>query len=298
MCTAPCGQNEALAITRTAYIEHAGEPNDVVIQQLLPEGVSAERSFEVFTAYNGKSRNYLVVASGYPRVDAGTFWLSNLNNDVTVATPIFKEVTVSYPISSAPYPLNYARLVLNRVHITPDDRILVTFNNGEVHVLDLASKTFKKVFSTIPDSELLSNSYPHATWSETIDTETNSLWSIVRQGTKAFAVNTKLDDYTVGKWLPLTQVQGIHEEFSPDTFINAHMVQVQGAPTRLVIMIESLDDVGFDEIVYVNTETGELENLYANLMEYDILLYCQNNLECDKKRVSAYDPVKQVNRRH
>ena len=83
-----------MVISRTNYVAQVGVPNDVVLQELLPPAPSAVRSFQSYTAYNEKTRTYVVVAAEYPRIDSATFWVSTLNNDVTVATPVFTEVTV------------------------------------------------------------------------------------------------------------------------------------------------------------------------------------------------------------
>ncbi len=64
-------------------------------------------------------------------------------------------------------------------------------------------------------------------------------------------------------------------------------------PLQLVVTLESMYDSGFDEINYVNTVTGQMTPVCANLMEYNIVLDCFA-LECDKFRVSTFDPVNKV----
>lgn len=290
-CTAPCAENEALTISRTNYVNQLNVQNNVILQELLPPAPSAVRSFETYTAYDEKSRSFLVVAAEYPRIDSATFWVSTLNNDVTVAKPVHVEVTIDYPVSSSPFPLSVVHLKISRVFFGLNG-IFVSFSNGEIHSLDLSGKVLKKLTSIIPETEILSNSYPRSSWSQVYDSDSNSVWHVITQGSNAFVTKLNLADLTTTEWVALKQPQGIHEDFAPDTFLNAHMLKFdENEPARLAITIESLDDVGFDEILFVDTTTGQLSNICANLMEYNVVLQCSNPLECDKKRVSTFDPI-------
>jgi len=291
-CVAPCAANWNLVISKTDTVTQLDVPNDVVLQELLPPANADLRSFETFTAYDEKSRNFAVIAADYPKVAHGTFWVSTLNNDLTAATPVLQEVTIEYPVSSAPYPLNVAHLKMSRLINGADGVLYATFTNGEVHVVDVANKSMKRIFSVISDDKLLSNNYPAASWSQVYDPEQNALWSVVIAGASAYVVKSDMATLTNGDWIELTQVKGMRTGLSVETFINAHMVKLdENGPTRLVVMMESINDnVGFDEIVWVDTTTGQLGNIAANLMEYNCLLTCPA-FECDRLRVSSFDPV-------
>lgn len=291
-CVAPCNENWSFVLSRTNTVTQVNVPNDVVLQELLGPAPIATRSFETFTAYDEESRSFIVIASDYPKTAGATIWLSTLNKDITVATPVIKELQIDYPTSSAPFPLNVVHLKVSRVLYGKGGVIYVTFTNGEIHSLDITNKVFKRLLSVISDSAILSNSYPAASWSQVYDPTQNVIWSVVTQGVNAFLVKSDMATLTASEWLPLIQVQGMDSGFAVETFLNMHMIQLEDdVPAKLVLTMESLPDLGFDEIVWVDTTTGQLENIVANLMEYNVLLECSNPMECDMLRVSAFDPV-------
>lgn len=116
---------------------------------------------------------------------------------------------------------------------------MCVFTNGEIHTVDIPNKSLQIRARLNTDEQLLSAAYPHATWSHVFDKESNAMWSVVTAGTPAiFDINHQ-------------------DSFSPETFINAHMVKVNStAPAQLMVALESLDNIGFDEITFLDTKTG------------------------------------------
>lgn len=209
-----------------------------------------------------------------------------------MSTPVYSEVVIKYADSTSPYPLNVAPLKLARL-ISANGVLHATFTNGEIHQVDVANKAIKKLASIISDSQMLDVNFPQMSWAQVYDPSINGIWSVVTAGSRAYLSKVTLSDLQVASWIELNNVDLMMADvkFSPETFINAHMVNSDpNLPPRLVVTMESLPSVGFDEMVFVDTTTGVMTSLNANLMSDNILLECVPH-ECDKWQVSAYDPV-------
>lgn len=61
-------------------------------------------------------------------------------------------------------------------------------------------------------------------------------------------------------------------------------------PYGPAVFMESLNNIGFDEINVIDTTTGQLNYISANLMERSILLACADPLDCDELRNSVWVP--------
>lgn len=289
-CPSPC-TTWNLVIAKTDYVKQVGVETYTVLQELLPYAPASSRSFATFTAYDAISRSFVVAASDYPKEGSATFWVSTVNNDITAATPVVAEVTIAYPISTSPFPLNVSPLKMSRLLYGANSALYVTFVNGEVHEMNLAEKSSKKLLSIISDEQMMSPSFPQVSWSQVYDPATNSIFSVVTAGSGAFLSKVSLTDLSVGSWIKLNNDMLKDVQWSPETFINAHMVQLDPTePAKLCITMESLENVGFDEILFVDTTTGVTTAIQDNLMDDNILLTCPA-FECDMWRVSTYDPV-------
>lgn len=196
-------------------------------------------------------------------------------------------------MSQSPFPLNVSPLKMSRVVYGANSVLYAVFVNGEVHEVNIDAKSSKKILSIISDELLLAPSFPQVTWAQVFDPEINGLWSIVTSGSEAYLAKASFSDLSVASWIKLDGVDHMLPDvkFSPETFINAHMVKYDPSiPSQLVVIMESLPTVGFDQIVFVDTTTGALTNIQANLMNDNVLLECPA-YECDMWRVSSYDPV-------
>ena len=116
----------------------------------------------------------------------------------------------------------------------------------------------------------------------------------------------------------MSMPQGVRSGFSPETFINMHVLKMdEEAEPKVIVLLESLDRVGFDEVNFLNTTTGSLEtievmidsyfsligrmkqsNISQTLLSYaqgsliseNLLFKCDTDLNaCDLWRVSALD---------
>jgi hypothetical protein len=288
----PCEENWQLGLARTDMNAASNTPNDVFLQVYLPPANTAERKFEVFTAFDENSRVFVTVAADYPQAQSMTVWASTVSAEIDVAYPVVAGAVVAYPVSSSPYPLNVMPLKISRLICGPDGVSYVTFTNGEVHRIDPSTGAFTLVASIVPDALQLGTTHPYATWGQVYDAASNSLFSVVFGANEAYLATTSLATFTTAPYLPLINPgTGPMKLFAPDTFINAHMLDLPDGSRRLMLCTESLDNVGFDQMNFVNMTSGQLEGPVENLMsDANIILSCDEAVyQCDKWRVSTWD---------
>lgn len=247
---------------------------------------------ETFTSYDVTTRIFTLAASGYPTVSSATFWEYAVSDDISYLTPLSEAATIDYPMSSSPAPLDVAPLkMVSLLNAGTDATHLVVFSNGEMHQLDLASKTFKQLARIADDARLLSTEFPRATWSHAYDAETHSVMSVVVGASNAYTVKTDLTTGTVGEYLPMIfAVESPSDGFSSQTFIGGHMAKyADDVSSRFTVVQMSQPNVGFDQINFVDTTTGQLEDKpIANMMEDAMYFEC-TGLMCDSQRTSVYD---------
>jgi hypothetical protein len=214
------------------------------------------------------------------------------------ATPIITALEVPYPISSSPAPLNNNKLVVSKVVLGPNGGLLAIFTNGEVHALDAKAGTFTFLHKLIPDERALDLDFPTTSAGHVFDFDRNGLWSIVSAGINAYVVFTDYNTKVSSEWVQLDAnmlldpgKDAVKTDFSPEFFINAMIAEAaDGKGKRLMLQISSLNDVGFDLLTFVNTTSGLLEGPEYNLFSENVVFECQS-FNCDKQRVSAFDPV-------
>lgn len=264
-----------------------------ILQNYIPGSVKGTSDLNFFTTFNNASRVFTTVITDYPRVATCTFFTSSINNDANASTPLITNLLVKYPVSLSPAPLNDAHLVMSRILLDNVGNMFAVFSNGEVHTVDLTTGTFTFSYKLIPDSNQLSANFPYASWGHVYDTDNNVMWSVLWSGNNWYSCMSSLSTKIVSNWTLMAMPQGDKSGFSPETLINMHYLKLQASkPAYIVVLLESLDNVGFDQVNYLNTRTGQLEYLESNLMSDGIVFECNTNMnDCDKWRVSAYDPV-------
>jgi hypothetical protein len=290
-CTTPCESNYRLTVSRYDVVQAVGAENDIELLELLPPAKMATRSFETFTSYNEATREFVVVGADFPRVASASLCVTKLSNDLSSAS-LSSQIQFDYPVSSSPFPLNVLHLKLVRIFHSADGSLFGIFANGEIHLIDIANKQSKMVTRMTSDEQLLGVEYPTAQWAHVYDSEKNVLHSTFRGGINAYYTKTDMSTYSHTNWVQMSMPQGANSGFSPETFINAHMIKDPNTGNNeFVVLLESFTDLGFDQINKVNTTSGEMIPYEFNLMEYGIEFSCGAFTECDKLRVSAYDPV-------
>lgn len=290
-CTTPCEQNYRLTVSRFDVVQFPGAENDIELAQLLPEAPIGTRSFETFTSFNELTREFVVVGADYPRIASANVWTVKLNGDLSAGS-LTSQVEFVYPVSSSPFPLNVLHLKMKRVFHTADGSLYGIYENGEVHLIDLANKQSKMVSRMTSDEQLLGVEYLTATWSHAYDPQMNVLHSTFIGGVNAYYTKTDMASFTNTKWVQMSMPQGANSGFSPETFNNAHMMKdLNTGNNEFVVLLESFADMGFDQINKVNTTDGSMIPYEFNLMEYNVEFTCANVPDCDKLRVSAWDSV-------
>lgn len=265
------------------------------IQELLPAGPKEDRSFESFTTYDTASRTYSVVVPQFPSVGRATFWSSTISSGINGAEPIYNSVEITYPVSRSPAPLNVARLEIARLISGPDGRLFTVFTNGEVHSVDIASGEFKFRYSLISDEDQLDVKHPSSTWGHIFEAGSGLLRSVVMSGNEAYVISSNIDGGAVVSSQKMSMPQGQNRlnEFSPETFVNLHSLKMDDTSEPLVlVLLESLPNVGFDQVDFLNLTSGQLDAANPNLMSDNIVLKCDLGINgCDMWRNSALDDV-------
>ena len=201
-------------------------------------------------------------------------------------------------MSSAPAPLNVARLTLAKVLSGPNGTVFAIFTNGEVHVLDTVRGSLSLRHRLISDERALDVSNPSTLSAHAYDSGRNGLWSVVTAGMFAYMVFTDFATGVVGDYIKISANMKMDPgedaseyDFSPSTFVNGLMVDLKdGQGPQFMVQVESLYNVGFDCITFIDPVTGVFSGPVYNLMNYNLEFKCQS-YNCDKNRLSAWDPT-------
>jgi len=275
----------------------------VLLQELVPPTLKLD--VKTFTTYESNSRTFSAVALEYPAAHTATFWQSTLNNWINGTTPIYEDISIEYPVSQSPFPLNIAPLTMSRL-INKENQLYAFFSNGEVHLIDLQKRQFVFQYSLIPDSFQLDLSFMSFTsYGHLYDAGNDCVWSIAMAGINAYLIKSSLTEKKVitsptQLHLPNWDNQLIQGGFSTDGYIiNMHLAQVEDdKPPRIITIMTAFPGsggVGFDMVEFLNTETFTFEDINANLMNDGIFFACEESINsCDFLRNSAYDPVSKM----
>jgi hypothetical protein len=296
MCSVPCEKNWFLQLVKLNYpnSESRSDNGATVLQTLLPPADTVLRQFEVFTAYDSTSRLYTVVASDYPNEGSATFWTYTIANDISAATPVQENVVLTFPTSTSPFPLNYGKLKLTRVlNAGVDGSLIAIFSNGEIHSVDVANAQSKLLTRVFSDSQLLSTSFPQTSWSSYYDGVSRTIKTVTTSSNQALLYTTDMQTLqTTNVAMILPQGMNNVNQFSPQTFFDAHSVTLPDGTTQLLQFSESLYNIGFDFATYVDTTTGQLGGGVDNLMEYEVEFACNSAVyQCDMWRTTTVDPI-------
>jgi hypothetical protein len=271
--------------------------NYIFIQELIPSSLQLE--VVGYTGYDEATRTVSVMADNYPSVASGTFWVSTLNEFVNATTPVRSAISIPYPVSSSPYPLDVAQLEVSRFLTVAGGRIVVIFTNGEVHEVDLVNKRFNLLYNLISADKQLSPSFPSFFHGHTYDASRDLIWSIVEVDNDFFSMSSSVTLGKVSNWVQMSLPDNILPivEFSAESVINIHaVVPEEGAAVQILVVIASVvNNAGFDMILFLDTETGQLDDRPSGnlIMTSDLMFLCDStNLhDCDFWQTSAWDPV-------
>ena len=293
-------ESHELRITATYPVTLVNTPNDVLLQTLVPD---VTQDNQVFTAFDSASRTFYVVVDNFPTANKMTAWASTISAKADAATPVYTAVTMTYPDSSSPAPLNVLTPAIARVLFSDSvGGLTVIFQNGEVHSVDLAAKTFTKQLMLITPEDLYSVAHPFATGAQVVDAGNGVLQSFIFSASNTLLstvdLATKKVLTTVGP-LDMPGTQDATTGFSPESLIHAQIVNLGASAdageeqTGLLLQMESLPTTGFDELNFVNTTSGAFVGPVYNLAEDNLFLECFS-YNCDKWRTMAYDEADQT----
>lgn len=274
--------NWAMDVSRYDTIMYADtEQFEYTLNENLPLGPTSERGFETYSAYSKDSRTFVSVAADYSVGGVDSYWMHTINDAVNGTTPLKTNVMVAHPDATPDHP---GSMKLARILLGPNDRLVALFNDGSIHDVDLDTQSYTRIASLY---ERVSFSKPSMTYAHVF--HGSVLKSFIMDpngGTYLVKIDFSADTLTATD--PLTIKYIPHMDFGM-TPINALVTATNPAmePQLMVIITGS-----FDQLQYVNEETGELIDTISNLFETTVpaLFACyESTKDCDFWRTAAYD---------
>jgi hypothetical protein len=255
------------------------EQFEYVMNENLPLGPTAERAFDTFTAYSKTSRTFVSVAATYPVPGVDSLWVHVVNDYANATSPVHTNILLGHPDASPDDP---GTLSMARVLFGPNERLFAIFNDGSLHDIDVVNAKYSRIGSIYDSVEF---QRPTTTFAHVVDG--NILKSfIIDPEYNSYLVKTDLSTPTVtgGAPLKITYIRNMDFQMTP---INALMTSSDPSMAPKLTLIVTGQ---FDQVQWVNEETGEVIDTVSNLMEYSSLFACyESTKDCDYWRTAAYD---------
>ena len=169
-----------------------------------------------------------------------------------------------------------------------------------MHEVDFANNKFTFLYNLIPSDKQLSPSFPSFVSGHVYDASRDLIWSIVEVDNHFFSMSSSVTLGKVNDWVQMTLPMNIAVnmlpivQFSPESAINMYAIVVEeGGPVKIMAVIASVcNNAGFDMMLFLDTETGQLdERPSGNLMYENLMLLCDstNMHDCDFWTTSAWN---------
>jgi hypothetical protein len=262
-------------------VRHLQEEFEFMLAELLPFAPTNQRSSKVWTAYNPLNRHYSVAVQDYPAVGLDTFFVVQINNDVTSATSLVSNVILGHPDGA---PGNPGSMSLSRVMYDQNGDLLTLFADGRLYRLDiLGSRAYKLLADIIPDdNSSVKVSNAHVRDGLTLKSITYESSSDI-----AYLVKTDLTSYNVSAPVEIKKLKGM---VGTETPLVAHMMRDPNTDTTFLgVMYHG----NFDQILRVDEVTGEqtsvIGDLYHDSTNANQLVCYEGAKDCDFWATSAYD---------
>jgi len=244
----------------------------------LPPAPQEMRQFQTYTSWHEASRQIYSVAADYPYEGQDSHWVQKVNGAANESTPVYTNLIIPHPN------VDNCHQVLTRALYRDDGSLFQIFNDGMISTLDLSTKTHTIVGNIYTSADFIG---PTNTDAHVFDG--NVLKSFIRdEAGNIFLVNT---DTSVS---PFTYSDPVQLKMTMNGFykpIAAHMMNTNDAmPLSLAVVLSGT----FDQLQFVNEETGELDGMINNMMDvstdFPVDLICNtHNYDCDMWRTSAFD---------
>jgi hypothetical protein len=273
--------NWAMDVSRYDTIRYQDTTQfEYVLNENIPLGPTSERGFETYSAYSEGSRSYASIAADYPVAGVDSFWVHTINDYANATTPVYTNVLLAHPDASPDHPGNTA---LSRVLYGPKDALYAVFKDGGIHEVNLETNQYTKVGSITDHLSFAAT----VTYAQVIDGDILKSFVMDKdQNAYLIRANLAASPVTVQEPLKINYIKG--KEFY-NTPINALMTSSNDAmPETLTVVLTG----NFDQIDWVNEETGDLTEVVGNMMEATSpsLIACyESTKDCDYWRTSSYD---------
>jgi hypothetical protein len=276
-----------LEVSRFDVLRKVGEEFEFTLAELLPFAPTDQRSQNVWTAYNPANRHYTVAVQDYPGTGLDTFFVVEINEDITSATPVISNVVVGHPDGKVG---DAGKMTLSKIFLDAAGNTVVLFEDGSLYSLDLATKSYV----------LLANIHSGGSLKEPVSItkaqilENNILRSVLYDSKNyvSYLVRTDLSTSPPTVSAPL-QLQPLRGTFAPETPFAAHFIV---DPNTKVSNLAILYHGNFDQILAVDETTGvqtEIMNDVNADQPVPIEFQCDAPVkECDYLwSTTAYDPA-------
>jgi len=239
----------SLVVTRVTTLWARNET--APIATLLPESPIADMDFQVLTAYNNITRVFYV--AGNIQKEGARIW--------TVAIDAAVNDAVITNVTNIHYPGNATSIA--RIHASPNNVLTATFSNGDVYSVDFATSKLDLVGNVLPGSALANGVVTQAS---SVNYDLNVLYTLVktRNSKEVFVVTLNLTSgATSSVGLTLDKEMEKIEKWEQEDLFHALWIPVEN---QLLVFADGTD-LGFDQIFWVNTESGATNFWQANLAE-------------------------------
>ena len=261
--------------------------------ELLPLAPTYQRSQELLTAYNPKTREYTVAVQNYPGVGIDTYFVVSISNDVTSATSIHSNIIIGHPDGQ---PGNVGTKTLTKILIDKDDRTVALFNDGSLHLIDIPGKAYTQVSNILTPAKDIVPATTQVTKAHlVVDTKLKSL--IYDQlSNQAYIVVTDMSSspYQVASPVAIQPYSKLNGAEAP---IAAHQVT---DPNTGISQFAVIFAGNFDRLMWVDETTGKqtdiIDDMYGDATGTGADLTCdEGTKDCDTEwSTSAYDPVSNI----
>lgn len=239
------------------------------LAMLVPKSPIAAMSFSVLTAYHDASRTFYTV--GLPTNDGGNLWTVTINGVVNAST-IQSAVRFQYPSGMGP---------LVRIHASSNNTLYGIMAQGTLVSLNPTTGVIKSLGSVVPASAAGAKVSP----ASVLDQGNDNLYTFLLSDSPIITTtNLKTSRVTAAT------VTVKREHWELEALIDAQFIPTLNQVALFIAGVSS--DAGFDQIVAVDTVSGNTTFINDNLAENNLFFMCDPSTKsCDTLQTSAYDPI-------
>jgi hypothetical protein len=278
-----------LMITRYDVQQELKTPNMYDLQELLPLAPTAQRSFNVLTAYDVSSRQFSIAFCDYPQKGIDTYFTATVSNGIDGTTPILSNVMVPHPDASIG---NTGKISMVKIVSVNQNYLVATFNDGNIYQVDIKNQKYIKLGSLFNGAYFLTTAH-------VLDTDASTLHVFVTdlQEDESYLINVDLSTSGIAIASDPIQIGHIQGELGKSIPLNAFMYSGVGSNNTTQLLLMQYGN--FDTISFIDTTSGAITPLISNMaggsgMNGVAEIYCNTaTKDCDLWSTASIDPITQ-----